>query len=61
MPLRTTMNSLRRRYQAEPIQQDPIDPIGPIIDHNDPINDQTGNAPNAPSTTNPEGNAHSAP
>jgi hypothetical protein len=32
--------------------------IGPI---NDPINDQTGNAPNAPSATNHEGNAHSVP
>jgi hypothetical protein len=52
---------LRRRYQAEPIQQDPNDPNGPINDHHGPINDQAGVEPNTPSTTQPEGNANSAP
>jgi hypothetical protein len=61
MPPRTTLNSLRERYQVDPIQQEPNDPNGPINDYTGPINDQAGIAPNAPSTTQPEENAQSAP
>jgi hypothetical protein len=68
MPPCTTRHSLRSRYQAEPIQQDPNDPseainyrAGPINDHSGPINSQAGMAPNAPSTPYPEDNAQCAP
>jgi hypothetical protein len=45
MPPRSTINSLRRQYQVDPIEGQP----DRIPDHNGPIDDQTGIVPNAPS------------